>query len=295
MAVHDAIVGDITKAIDPARVGLSKSTLTSGAICMRKSYYGEKIRDESGRRVGLTMTEPILFGKALDGMTLFVLAAKRKGAEYISADAVDFGIADASSSAPAGIDPETFRAELNLAALAFEPIADGFIRRAGSGGKVWLQGWDGESMRYADLIGTPDLMIESSNPEEMPTIIDVKATKRRKTEADLIGIEMGFYAHLYRKSRKHAGALRVAYLSWSRTKEPYWFYVEKEVTVEHEVIAMAQLSALRGALKQKTDKQVPFSTTYCGSCQYAKPQPSHNFGGCEVGRAVVAFAATEEE
>lgn len=285
---------DISKAIDPARVGISKSALTSSAICMRKSYYAEKVRDSEGRRVPLKMNEPILFGKAVDAMTLYAVAGQRAGETWTDEEAIDYGISDAQKSSPADINPESFREEMTLAMTGFRPYLEALMLRAGDGGKVWLQGWDGESLRSGDLIGTPDIIVESSRDDEPPTVIDVKTGKRRKTEADLIGVEMGYYAHLYRAVRGHAGVLRVAYLSWSRTKNPAWYYVEKEVEENQERVAQSQLTALRHALASDTVEAVAFSTTYCASCQYAKPQPTHNFAGCEVGLAIAAQTATQE-
>ncbi len=282
---------DISKAIDPARTGISKSALTSSTICMRKSYYAETVRDPDGRRVGITMNEPILFGKAVDAMTLYAIAAVRGNHSWTHEEAISYGISDAQPSSPADIDPESFREEMTLAMTGFTPYLHALLQRRGDDGQIWLQGWDGESLRANGLIGTPDIIVESRT--EPPTVIDVKTGKRRKTEADLNGVEMGYYAHLYREVRGHSGVVRVAYLSWSRTKNPAWYYVEKEVEESHETIALAQLRALKSSLESKSADSVAFSTTYCASCQYAKPQPSHNFDGCEVGLAVAANAAQE--
>ena len=67
----------IDKGIDPARTGLSKSLMTG--VCERKSFYGETVRDEFGKRLQHPMPERVLFGRFIDAMHSYIVWKDMRG------------------------------------------------------------------------------------------------------------------------------------------------------------------------------------------------------------------------
>ncbi|CAB4152980.1 hypothetical protein UFOVP613_43 [uncultured Caudovirales phage] len=288
----------ISKAIDPARKGLSKSTLVAGTFCLRKAYFTERIVDAQGRRVPFEANAAMAFGSALDAATLFALYQIRAGDDYLTAEAVEYGLADLRDDILAlGVDPAEMRLELTQAMDEFRPEAARLVELT-AGGKIWLQGWDGASLSSGDLIGTPDIILEPAEITGTPWIVDIKAAKRRKTPHDLWGAELSFYSTLYGMVRPERPLPAVAYLSWVRTKSPAWQFLPGEASPTHALLAAQHVGVTRSALRAQSADEVPFNSGMCGTCQWNRPRLDYGFSGCAVGKAIVeaqAEAAGAEE
>lgn len=279
----------ISKAIDPKRVGMSKSVIVATNLCARKGWYSEAVRDDNGRRVSVPMPERVLFGTALDEAVQLVVWNVREGttlsAELLE-EAVQEGLgAMASRPGAEDLDPVLMEAELELALTKFVTDVLPTIPMDG----LRLQGDDGESLRDGDYIGTPDMLVLGDNP----AVWDVKSSPRSKSARDLFSPEMAHYAALY-----HAlyGALPVVgYITWVRTKEPKWHVLGRQATTLHLALAQAYRSATRVALDATEVDSLPFNTAMCGTCEWKAHRPELNFGGCLVGQAVEELESDGKE
>jgi hypothetical protein len=280
----------ISKAIDPSRVGISKSTIVAASLCQRKAFFGERVRDKQGRRVQVPMPERVLFGVAIDNAVQHVLWNIREGTEWsdeLLDEAVIEGLGAMESRLGADeLDPVAIQEELQEALFKFkEQVLDADILTPRKG-VMMLQGMDGESLRYGDLIGTPDIIQFAP----WAAIIDVKSSPKSKSQRDLYSAEMAHYATMYLEL---FGKLPVvAYLTWVRTQsDRRWQYVGMQSTVMHTVLAEGYRSVTRGLLESETIDRLPFNTQFCGSCEWKSPRPELGFGGCQIGQSVASMEA----
>src|SRR5690606_20834263 len=117
----------VAKAIDPARVGLSKSLMVSP--CQRKGFYGETVRDESGRRIRTAMPEKVHFGTAVDTAHAYIVERIRDGEPWSLSAALAVGkaaVTDKDWAEPP--DWETFGIQLENALSLFRSQRDGLER-----------------------------------------------------------------------------------------------------------------------------------------------------------------------
>lgn len=285
---------EISKAIDPKRTGISKSLITSTALCNRKGWFSEHVRMADGSRVPLIAPERVAFGAALDEAILFIAQSIRDDGRWTLGDAHALGVKAALARPHEdGIDWEKFADDLTIALELFAydvlgmpngtPLID--FRMS------LLQGLDGESIRvrtgtYGDVVGTPDFIIAAeTRPNGRDLVLDLKSSARMKSEKDLRSAEMSFYAYLY--AQKWGGDLpSVGYLTYVRTKTPKFQILVGDATGEHLRIAEEYLKTTRFVVARESQEEVGFSTSMCRSCEWRKANPTVGFAGCSVGLLV---------
>ena len=279
----------IGKEIDPKRVGLSKSTIVAASLCQRKAWFGEKIRDKDGRRISVPMPERVLFGVALDTAVQHVLWNIREGAEFsdqLADDAMMDGLA-AMEGRPGSedMDPVAIQEELEESLARFKlEVLDQNILPPIKPASFMLQGMDGESLRYGDLIGTPDIL--SLAP--YAAIIDVKSSPRRKSDRDLWSPEMAHYATMYLEL---FGQLPdIGYLTWVRSQSTRgWQFIGMRATPAHVTLAHEYRTATRTVVESPRVYGLGFNTQFCGSCEWKLARPELGFAGCEVGQSLATM------
>jgi hypothetical protein len=284
----------ISKAIDPKRVGISKSAIVASTLCARKGWYGEHIRTSDGARVPIPMPERVLFGTAADEATSYLMYAVREG-EHLDDELVELAIEEglgAMASRPGAeeLDPIALGEELAIATHAFAddimPLLD--LRK----GATFLQGIDGESLRDGEWIGTPDIIVVD---DEYPAIWDIKTSPRSKSARDLWGPEMAHYAALYQSL--YGRLPKVGYITWVRTKERKWQTISTQAQEEHLELAAQHRAAAKATLQALSPASLPFAPAMCGSCEWKAARPEYKFSGCVVGQSITALdtRATEGE
>jgi hypothetical protein len=283
----------ISKAIDPKRVGISKSLVTSTALCNRKGYFAETVRLPDGSRIPMIAPERVLFGSALDEAILFIAYQTRENLKWTEADAVAEGMAAVLGKRhEEGIDFQLFELQLLNAVKIFtyDVLEPGLVDFHGA----LLQGLDGESVRAGDLIGTPDFIISGkTRPNGRTLILDLKASKRAKSEKDLKGAEMSFYAWLW--SIHSGGELPdLGYLTFTRTAKPRYQLLTGEATAGHLLLAEEYVKTTRSVVSRGSQENVGFTTSFCSSCEWRKPNPDAGFEGCSIG-LLMSDEAKEEE
>jgi hypothetical protein len=191
-----------------------------------------------------------------------------------------------------GIDWEIFEAQLRAAIKIF--VYDVLEPELVTFRDVYLQGLDGESLKVEGLIGTPDFIFRKWRGEEGATmILDLKASARSKSAKDLRSAEMAFYSYLW--SRYSAGELPgIGYLTYVRTKRPTYQLITGKATGEHLLLAEQYLAATRSVVGRDSVEEVAFTTSFCGSCEWRKPNPIVGFDGCSVGRLIASDEKVEE-
>lgn len=279
----------IAKAIDPGRVGLSKSLMTTP--CQRKGFYSETVRDAQGRRLSFPMPERVIFGAAVDEAVGYIAFHERRQTEWSREEALRFGLHRAHEmKASEPIDWETFDLQVSNAVVLFAEGGMGKDRIVRPGPLAWLrehmaepefliQGNDGESLRADDVIGTPDFMCCS--------VIDVKTTGARYNESKFVrSAEMPIYAHLY--TEFHEGTLPKAltYLAYIRVTKPYWDTFSVPAEGRHVELGRIHAAHWRASLEGGNPDLFSFDTTYCADCPFAAPLPEVGFAGCPVGLIV---------
>lgn len=270
----------ISKAIDPGRVGLSKSLMTSP--CERKGYYGESVRDENGRRLSFPMPERVTFGSAVDDAVGYIVYQDRQGLAWTEDDAVTIGYGTAKAAKGWGLvpDPEVFGIQLQNAIHLYVTQPDGLARiRPLYAEGLRIQGNNGTSLKAGDVIGTPDFITDAR-------VIDVKTWSRNEGEKKFWrSPEMGVYAYLFAAEN---GALpeTVAYQAYIRVSKPYWTWIETPGTTALVEFGRETASHWRELLALGRPELFPTDTTYCGDCPFRAPLPEVGHPGCAVGRLV---------
>lgn len=282
----------ISKAIDPKRVGISKSLITSTALCGRKGWYSEHVRMPDGARVPIIAPERMLFGSALDEAILYVAYSIREGQRWTLGDAVALGMqAILGKPHDPEIDMITFERQLRNAIEIFQLDV---LNDLGDGGKPLLdfrgalfQGINGESLKIGEgaeaLIGTPDFILSGEYRENgKPLVLDLKASARSKSPKDLRSAELAFYAWLWIAHTK--GEIPdVGYLTYVRAARPRFQILTGSVDRSMLLLAEEHVKATRAIVRASEVRNLPFRTDFCGSCEWRKPNPEAGFEGCIVG------------
>lgn len=287
-----------SKEIDGARVGLSKTLMTTP--CALKGYYGERVRDEHGRRLRFPMPERVTFGSAVDEAILYILWHDRDGLPWDVGTAVAMGMSRATTAEGWRLVPdmEAFHTQLDNAIWSYTTSPDGLVRmQALYGEGLLLQGNDGESLRAGDVIGTPDAMTSRR-------VIDVKTWGRRKADPARLGdelaaaktvwggVEMAIYAYLFAKQNGEVPE-SVAYQAYIRSARPYWLWVEAPGTPELVGYGAATARRWRALLAADDPDLFTPDTTSCHDCGYRDALPQYGHDGCHVGR-LLPVLTTEE-
>jgi hypothetical protein len=294
------VSASISKAIDPKRTGISKSLITSTALCNRKGWFAEKIRTADGARLPLIAPERVAFGAALDEAILEIVVAIREDAPWSIQTAHHLGV-QAAMTRPHrdDIDWDKFKADLWVALELF--VSDVLLEGMGESPLIdfhgaLVQGINGDSIRvqteaFGDVIGTPDFIISgTTRANGRDLVLDLKSGARAKSEKDLRSAEMAFYAYLY--AQKWGGDLPdVGYLTYVRTKAPRFQIITGAATADHLRIAEAYIATTKSVVARETPDEVGFTTSFCGSCEWNKANPAVGFAGCSIG----LLMAVEEE
>jgi hypothetical protein len=294
------VSASISKAIDPKRTGISKSLITSTALCNRKGWFAEKIRTADGARLPLIAPERVAFGAALDEAILEIVVAIREDAPWSIQTAHHLGV-QAGMTRPHrdDIDWDKFKADLWVALELF--VSDVLLEGMGESPLIdfhgaLVQGINGDSIRvqteaFGDVIGTPDFIISgTTRANGRDLVLDLKSGARAKSEKDLRSAEMAFYAYLY--AQKWGGDLPdVGYLTFIRTKTPRFQIITGAATADHLRIAEAYIATTKSVVARETPDEVGFTTSFCGSCEWNKANPAVGFAGCSIG----LLMAVEEE
>jgi hypothetical protein len=260
-------------AIDPARVGLSKSLMTNP--CERKGWYSEKVRDSEGRRLRFPMPEKVHFGSAVDSAHLEIVYAASKGEAPDLALAVEKGM-ERVKGEPIE-DRAVFEVQLRNAMTLFLAQPDGLARIPLDG--IRFQGANGQSLKADDVIGTPDYLLGDGS------VLDVKTSARAYRQDHFWrSAEMPVYGWL---AAAEAGVLppRLIYQVYVRVTRPYWAWYEQPGLSALVTLGKAHAAHWRALLAGPVDVAA-FDTTYCSDCGFREAIPELNFDGCAVGQSI---------
>lgn len=285
----------ISKAIDPARVGISKSLVTTP--CERQGFYKETVRDASGRRLNFPMPERVVFGKAIDVAHGYIVEQIRDGANWTLDTAIDLGIGaaedDTESYARAmaeTTDPETFALQVRNAMTLFIEQEDGLARLRPFIPGIRIQGDNGRSLHVetdweTPDIGTPDYIFADGS------ILDVKTGSRSYDDRKFYEkAEMAFYAWLA-ASQDGAVPPRFIYQVYVRLAKPKWQWLE--VPGNAALVTLGRLHSRRWhkGLTAGDPDLFAHDLSYCGDCPYRTAIPGVGHDGCDVGLARVEAQA----
>lgn len=272
----------ISKAIDPGRVGLSKSLMTTP--CARKGFYTETVRDPNGRRLSFPMPERVTFGSAVDEAVGYIAYKDSHREPWTAAEAVALGMARARESLGWDLieDQATFEVQVVNAINLYLVQDDGLARLQRNYNGLRIQGDNGRSLKAGDVIGTPDFLTDDA-------VIDVKTWSRNDGPKKFwTSPEMGIYGFLF---AAESGALpeRLAYQAYIRVNKPYWLWLE--VTGADEIgrlidFGRATADHWRALLEAGRVELAATDTRFCGDCPFRDPLPEHGHDGCAVGRLV---------
>lgn len=288
----------ISKAIDPARVGMSKTLMTTP--CERKGFYSETVRDERGRRLRFPLRERVTFGSAVDEAVAYIVWHDRGGEPWDADEAVRTGLRRAQRELGWALvpDAEVFEIQLRNAVTLYLSSPDGLARlRALYDENLTLQGNEGDSLRADDVIGTPDFKTDRR-------VGDLKTWEKLKVSPKTIGDaaaaaktlwsspEPGIYALLYAAEN---GALPESffYQAYIRVTRPEWRWIEAPVTADLVEYARQTITHWRALLEIGRAELFPTATFSCGDCPFRDPLPEYGHDGCAVGRLIPR--ATDEE
>lgn len=271
----------ISKAIDPARVGLSKSLMTSP--CERKGWYSEKVRDENGRRLRFPMPERVTFGSAVDEAVTYILYHDRAGKPWNIGAAFDVAIeavrgGDSWALVP---DTEVFHLQLDTAIRLYVSQPDGLSRiRDLYDEDLHLQGHEGESLRVADVIGTPDFLTRDR-------VGDLKTWGRNDGVRKFWSSpEMGIYAYLFAEWSGGIVPATVFYQAYIRKAKPEWVWLETPGSAELVAYGRETAAHWRAVIDGDDPAVAAANTAFCGDCPFRDPLPKYGHDACAVGRLV---------
>lgn len=271
------------KAIDPARVGLSKSLMSNP--CQRKGWYSEHVRDEQGRRLRFAMPEKVLFGSAVDTAHLEIVYAASVGKDPDLALAIEKGLERAREmDVTEPVDWDVFQIQLTNAMNLFLSQENGLARVPLEG--IRFQGANGQSLKADDVIGTPDYLLGDGS------VLDVKCSARRYSlDAFWKKPEMPVYAYL---ASAEMGILppNLHYQVYVRVTKPYWDWLTfpgLSALVSLGKHHAAHWRALIGAPVE----MAPFDTGFCGDCGF-REAITNVHEGCPIGLSVPTEIPLEE-
>jgi hypothetical protein len=269
------------KTIDPARVGLSKTTMTTP--CARKGWYGEHVRDSAGARLRFPMPEKVHFGSAVDSAHLELVYAASAGKEPDLELAIEKGMESVRGAEIE--DRTTFEVQLrNAMTLFLRDEVNGLARIPLEG--IRFQGANGISLKADDVIGTPDILLGDGS------VLDVKAVLRRKTVQDFYrSAEMPVYT-LLAASQEGVLPPRLIYQVYVRNVKPYWDWIEVPGTAALVALGRHHAAHWRAILAGPVELAA-FDTTYCADCGFREAITEVGHGGCEVGLSIPVAADLE--
>lgn len=277
------------KAIDPARVGLSKSVMSSP--CERKGFYSETVRDSKGHRPSFPMPERVLFGRAIDAAHTFIVWHDRTGADWSVEEAVIDGLGNASKvECSEEYDAALFVEQVTTAMRLFVTAPDGLVKMREHYDGLRFQGDNGKSLRVEDIIGTPDYLTPTG-------VIDVKATggangygKSYTPERFVRSPEMPVYAWLWSAENGEVPAM-LAYQVCVRQKSgPTWQWLERPGSSALIELGRRYANHWRKGFEAGDPDLFAFDATYCGDCPFREAVADTKHEGCAIGRLVMEAA-----
>ncbi len=296
----------IDKTIDPARTGISKSTLMTP--CARKAFYTETVRDAQGRRLRFPMPEKVVFGTAIDYGHARLVWARLHDEPVDLGAVIDSAVTLAlTQDCSESIEDAVFRLQVTTALRKLtgelpnrtrvvrgqfvpDEEPDGFggtpIERIPLDG-LTVQGDNGRSLRWEDVVGTPDY--------DGPGVIDVKTSARAYGASRFwTKPEMPVYALLH--TAEHGGELPafLAYHVYVRAAKPYWQWLSVPCPADYVALGQMHAAHWRAAMEVHEPDLFAVDLAYCGECPYREALPEYGHGGCAIGQAVVALGSTEE-
>lgn len=240
-----------------ARTSLSKSALAVADICGNKAWL------EIHHRRAFISNPDVAFGSAVDAAVEQVLMVARADLPPLLADPM----------AAAAVTVERNGIEIHLEEV--EAAVDAFVRDILPAHDWTLCGlqvhlstvMDG----WGEVDGHPDIVLHSG------AVWDVKTSKRSKETAR--SVELGFYALVSEATGKPVP--EVGYLTWVRTKKPYWQTLSTPVTDDFRDWTRARVDAFVRAKRAdellNRNAQEPVNWTFpsgpkngglCRTCQY---------------------------
>lgn len=285
----------ISKAIDPARLGISKSLVTTP--CSRQGFYKETVRDASGRRLSFPMPERVLFGKAVDVAHGYIVEQERDGQRWALETAIDLGIGAAEDDTQTWehvmateSDPETFRIQVTNAMTLFLSQEDGLERLRPYIPGIRIQGNNGRSLSADTEWGTPDI----GTPDYIfadDSVLDVKTGKQTYYDKKFYDKpEMGWYAYLQTMQN---GAIppRLIYQVYVRLVKPKWQWIE--VAGNEALVRLGQHTSRRWhkGLLAGDPELFDVDLAFCHDCPYRQAIPEVGHDGCAIGQARTEAAA----
>lgn len=282
----------ISKDIDPARVGISKSLITTP--CERQGYYKETVRDASGRRLSFPMPERVIFGKAVDVAHGYIVERIRDGERWTLDAAVTLGLAAAERDEDSYAlveDKATFAVQVENAMTLFTEQPDGLERLRPLIPGIRIQGDNGASLSApADDgtpdIGTPDYWLADGSILDVKTTGSAEGYGRAYDERKFWNKgEMAFYSHLVTSL---TGALppRLIYQVYVRQAKPRWQWIE--VPGNGALVTLGRLHSRRWRKGFAAGDPDLFGhdLSYCGECPYREAIAGLH-DGCPIGQARV--------
>jgi len=265
---------------DP-RERISKSFMIGADLCGWRAWYD--IHDPKPFR----MTEKVAFGKAVDAGVELVIAARRSGQEP------DFALSRRAAEATA----EDHALPIDWAAVdaALFAFHVDVIPQFDWAYCVTQQRLALEIDGIGAVDGHPDVILADG------TILDVKTAARSKAPnaAATAYLELGFYALAY-EALTGSASPRVGYVTWVRSRSPYWQVVTAPVTDRMRVIARHLASAKARAVEadallnegalapaNSTLTNGPKFPGLCADCSHAP----WNLGACAIAEEVSDAAA----
>lgn len=190
-----------------ARTALSKSALAVADLCGQKAWL------EIHHRRPFISNPDVAFGSAVDAAVEQVLMVARAGLPPETAQPM---AAAAETVERNGI--EIHLEEVAVAVDAFTrdilPAHDWALCGLQTRLSTVMEGW-------GDVDGHPDIVLHSG------AVWDVKTSKRSKETAR--SLELGFYA-LLQEACSGKPVPEVGYMTWVRTKKPYWQTLSTPIT-----------------------------------------------------------------
>jgi hypothetical protein len=275
----------IDKAIDPARPGLSKSLMSSP--CERKAWFGETVRDDKNRRLRFPMPERVLMGSAIDSAHSYIAWHLREGRPWSRDGAVREGLKRARSDEQSWAlltddDEEIFHRQLDNAIHLF--MRDGALEQfMGVVAGIRIQGNEGESLTWEDVVGTPDYILADGS------ILDVKASGSSEGRGRTYtpekfdqAAEMPVYALLMHELSGHPPP-RLIYQVYVRQVKPHWQWIEVPGEMRHVDLGRIHVKRWRKGMAAGDPDLFAFNPQMCKDCPFANPIPDVGFEGCPVG------------
>jgi hypothetical protein len=278
------VIATIDKAIDPARVGLSKSLMVTP--CERKGFYGETVRDADGKRLRFAMPEKVHFGSAVDSAHLEIVYAASQGKEPDLDLAIEKGMERARRGV---VRADRLDGVRGPAAQRHDPVHP-LGERSGAHtarGHPLPRRERRSSLHADDVIGTPDYLLGNGS------VLDVKTTARKYSPSKFWqSAEMPIYAYL---AAAENGVLppKLIYQVYVRNVKPYWDWLEQPGLAGLIALGKAHAAHWRALLAQPVEL-ASFDTTWCGDCGFRDAIPEVGHNGCAVGQSIPVAEALEE-